>query len=196
MKSRKVWDKTTLTWMKRQSCRQRETSVIVSSGILDPEALNISGSVKSEKYVHKLEQLMAWSLPHEPNGERCGELVFDLSAWNGKQNCAPHKNITTLVQESLDLLEKPPPKTIRKFRSAPRVFPPQTDSWTDKTFKVHIRMSDGEQFCDSAIRTARAVVEALGIHDPSTIFLSDFELSRESFILFRGNWIPYADKLR
>ncbi len=183
---RGFWDKVTLKWDFRTG---RETSVH-EEGHFEPNLYNPRVySSEAHKKMHGLFGMEIYSL-YEDSGSRIGEVRLDVR--HKTRTVAPKKDAI----KSLLVAEFERGFQNHTFRYAPVVIVPEGNSWSDTIFIVRFGLENGEQFCDIAIEVARATLAALGVYDREGRTTTDFELKRETFAKFEGNWITFENWLR
>lgn len=186
----KTWNKVTLTW---DCYGMGIVTSICLDGVSRPRDPYNHHNHEAEDQYHGLFRMEVTSLPHTEAGQRKGEMVLDI-----RRKCGP--NIAPNSEAIVRFLEaKLSPRSSRAQlpnECGVGIQPPATKSWTDTKFTLSFVLVNSEQFCDTAIEIGRGVLEALGIHDESGIYLAGFSLKRESFVMIDGSWITFVRWLR
>lgn len=163
------WNKTTVDWQ----CYQIKTDVPIPDWP-DPD----------KEHVHTIEGMTAISLP-----ERRGEFHVRIN----RMAVAP----TTERQTIYDRLSKRMGSgdlglEEREYISISVKMPAQFSN----EYLIEFVLGDGDKFCDTAIRIARAIFSCLGVEDKLGYQLGKFRIIQETFVKFEGNWIRFASWLR
>jgi hypothetical protein len=183
MKSR-FWDKVTLDW--DWTISGRGTSVRVDNGELDDNAYDPRTS-SNEGTVHGIYRMIALS-PVDKGDQRFVEMTLDVRPQGGPNVPPKGKQIVSLLQGYLNM------NPVAENRVL--VTGPKKECWTATRFDLSLVLSNGEQFCDTAIELARAVMQALGTKDHRWMSLSNFCFTRETLVRFHGGYMPFDEWLR
>jgi hypothetical protein len=181
-----MWDKVTLKW----DCFHGLPTSVLMDGSFNPKFYDprVFDTEKREN-LHGLFGMEAFSLPSADESSRRGEMHLDIR--NMERNIPPKKGaLRNLLMQEFKQREG------TSFRYAPGIQEPLGTSWSDTIFTVYFFLANGEHFTDLAIEVARAVLAGLGVHDESGIYLTRFDLTRETFAKFEGNWITFENWLR
>lgn len=187
----KTWDRVTISW--RFSVMGIGTSVCMDDAFnlkaYDPYLWSPSAAEK----IHGLFSMECVSQPDDGDSMRKGEMTLDIRRMQGPNSPPRSAIIVQLLRAQMKLLTVGHVPTLRY---APRVVPPERESWDDTKFKIYYLLDNGEQFCHKSIKIARAVFKALGVHDDDGYWLAYFTVKRESFVRVDSSWVTFQRWLR
>lgn len=140
-----------------------------------------------KKYVHTIHEITATALP-----DRKGEVKLRI-----QRVCI---GPTTERQAIKDLLsnglEKCADSIFRYTDDHSGHITVKNDDIYSGVYELDFSLTNGDQFCDTAIRIVKKAFELLGVEDDGGFRLSDFTVKQETYIQLEKAWITFANWLR